>query len=106
MYNLLGHVLTNNTQELQKNVFDIKTEQLKPDDYVLAMGFNILYRLNNQVEDTESKKPDASMVTMKQRRIHYTTGFIEAKSFKSNKGTLETYKDTLRLTITIRNRME
>ena len=54
-------------------------------------------RLNTGVEDTESLRPDGNVFELEQRRIKFSTGYVEVKLDKSRCDTLKTHEDLLRL---------
>ncbi|KAG1205954.1 hypothetical protein G6F69_009170 [Rhizopus microsporus] len=53
--------------------------------------------LNTGVEDTESLRPDGNVFELEQRRIKFSTGYVEVKLDKSRCDTLKTHEDLLRL---------
>ncbi|KAG0943531.1 hypothetical protein G6F57_003911 [Rhizopus arrhizus] len=59
---------------------------------------NRLFRwLNAGVEDTESLRPDGNVFELEQRRIKFSTGYVEVKPDKSRSDILKTHEDLLRL---------
>ncbi|CAO3645240.1 unnamed protein product [Mucor hiemalis] len=59
---------------------------------------NRLFRwLNTGVDDTESLRPDGNVFELEQRRIKFSTGYVEVKPDKSRSDTLKTHEDLLRL---------
>ncbi|CAO3692814.1 unnamed protein product [Rhizopus microsporus] len=55
--------------------------------------------LNTGVEDTESLRPDGNVFELEQRRIKFSTGYVEVKPDKSRCDTLKTHEDLLRLSM-------
>ncbi|KAI7875547.1 uncharacterized protein EV154DRAFT_472758 [Mucor mucedo] len=53
--------------------------------------------LNVCLPDTESQRPDGNIFQAEQRRIHFSTGYVEVKPDKSRCQTRITHEDTLRL---------
>ncbi|KAI9006737.1 hypothetical protein CLU79DRAFT_779273 [Phycomyces nitens] len=59
---------------------------------------NKLFRsLNTSIEDTESLRPDGNLFEVEQRRIKFSTGYVEVKPDKSRSDTLKTHESLLRL---------
>ncbi|KAI9362668.1 hypothetical protein BD770DRAFT_381527 [Pilaira anomala] len=59
---------------------------------------NRLFRwLNTGIDDTESLRPDGNEFELEQRRIKFSTGYVEVKPDKSRSVTLKTHEDLLRL---------
>lgn len=54
-------------------------------------------RLNTDVEDAESLRPDGNVFELDQRRIKLSTGHVEVKPDKSRSDTLKTHEGLLRL---------
>lgn len=55
------------------------------------------FRLNTGVQDTESQRPDGNIFQLEQRRVKFSTGYVEVKPDKSRAETRKTHEDTLRL---------
>ncbi|KAL0076086.1 hypothetical protein F4703DRAFT_1966081 [Phycomyces blakesleeanus] len=57
----------------------------------------MMSRSTDCFDDTESLRPDANVFELEQRRITFSTEYVEMKLGKSRSDTLKTHEDLLRL---------
>lgn len=66
---------------------------------LLIINFVFLpkFRLNTGVQDTESQRPDGNIFQLEQRRVQFSTGYVEVKPDKTCAQTRKIHEDTLQL---------